>query len=409
MRIALVVTDLSNTRIGGISRVATELGRNLVALGHEVVAYLLRRPEAESPSQLDGMQLRYIEPFRTINADYPVVGFSRRAFARLLDDLERESFDVLQSFNLNSIALTQHHRQLAERKVATVLACYETIGMDVWAKWQEFRSSPSLRTLAQIAGESYLMGFHERRYLRLADAIVTEDENTRAALAKMGIDTARVHLAPSGVDVAAAVAANPPEVPTPWREGGPVIGYIGRVDPRKGVQYLLDAVARVRATFPRVQLVLVGGSRHGYDDTIRSVIARHGLEQHVHVLGRVPGEILPYYKLMDLIVIPSLSEGIPITLGEAMASRVPVVITRLPGVVPFVQPADLVHWADIASPASLVEAITTSLQQSDREGQIERAFAFIKQYTWRAVAERHAEVYRTVLRSGSPAPPLVSR
>ncbi len=399
MKIAMIVTDLSNTRIGGISRVATEIGRNLVKLGHEVTAYVLRREDAASPEEFDGIRMRYVEPFRSVNPDYPVVAFSRRAFAMLLADLEHEHFDVVQSFNLNSIALTKYHRQLKARNVSVVLSCYETIGMDVGAKAQEFRKLPSLKLLAQIMGESYLMWCHERRYLRLADAIITEDENTRAALAKMGISAGGVHLAPSGVDVDAAVATTPPDVPRPWEPGSPVIGYVGRVDPRKGVQYLIEAMPCVREKFPNAQLVLVGGSRHGYDETIRKLIARLGLKGQIHVLGRVPGDILPYYKLMDMIVIPSLSEGIPITLGEAMASRVPVTITRLPGVVPFVEPADLVHWADLGSPESLSEAMVASLENPDKAGQIERAFEFISRYTWLAVAERHAEVYRSTLRS----------
>lgn len=399
MKIALVVTDLSNTRIGGISRVATEVGRNLVALGHEVVAYVLRREGEESPDQFAGMSIRYVEPFRSVNSDYPVVGFSRRAFRQLLADLQHEAFDVVQTFNLNAIALTSCYAQLKAKNVAVVMSCYETIGMDVAAKAQEFRSLPSLKTLIQILGESYLMTMHERRYLKKTDAIITEDENTRAALGRMGIPESHVHLAPSGVDVEEASSAEVADVAKPWSDRGPVIGYVGRVDPRKGVQYLIDAMPQVRQAFPGAQLVLVGGSRHGYEQTIQQLIARQQLEGNVHVLGRVPGEILPYYQLMDRIVIPSLSEGIPITLGEAMASRVPVVITRLPGVVPFVKPASLVHWAELGSVSSLAEAIVASLRSDETEQQIEQAFKFISQYTWRAVAERHADVYRQTIAS----------
>ena len=62
MRIGLIVTDLSNARIGGISRVATEVGRNLVDLGHDVSAYVLRRDRNDSPAELGGIKLLYVEP-----------------------------------------------------------------------------------------------------------------------------------------------------------------------------------------------------------------------------------------------------------------------------------------------------------------------------------------------------------
>ena len=397
MRIGFVVTDLSNTRIGGISKVATEVGRNLVALGHEVVAYLLRREGKESPNEYDGIQIRYIEPFRSVNPDYPVVEFSRRAFRQIVEEGKSLGLDAIQTFNLNTIGLSRYHRQLKQQGIPVAMSCYETIGMDVHAKSQEFRSLPSLKTLVQILGESYLMLMHEKRYIKLADAVITEDENTRNALGRMGIDTSKVTLIPSGVDVERAQATVPPALDASWQESGPIIGYIGRVDPRKGVQYLLEAMPAVRQEYPQAQLVLAGGSRHGYDEVIKQMIARLGIADSVHVLGRVEGDILPYYKLMDRIVIPSLSEGIPITLGEAMASEVPVIITKLPGVVPFVKPAELVHWAELGSVESLSAAIIESLGDEQAESRKRRALEFISQYTWRAVARRHAEVYESLL------------
>ena len=80
-----------------------------------------------------------------------------------------------------------------------------------------------------------------------------------------------------------------------------------------------------------------------------------------------------------------------------MASEVPVVITRLPGVVPFVEPPDLVHWSDIASSASLAESIIAALKDPDREARIKRAADFIADYTWARVARRYAEVYAKLL------------
>ena len=377
--------------------VATEVGRNLVGLGHEVIAYLLRRPESDSPTEYEGIQIRYIEPFRSVNPDYPVVGFSRRAFQAIVQDQDSLKLDVIQSFNLNAIGLCRYHQQLKAMSLPVVMSCYETIGMDVQAKLQEFRSLPSVKTLIQILGESYLMWLHERRYIRLADAIVTEDQNTLNALDKMGIDTNKVTLIPSGVDVERAEATQPPAIEADWRNSTPVIGYIGRVDPRKGVQYLVEAMVAVRQKYPNAQLVLAGGSRHGYDQVIRQMISRLGVADCVHVLGRIAGDILPYYKLMDRIVIPSLSEGIPITLGEAMASQVPVVITKLPGVVPFVKPSDLVHWAELGSAESLATAIVASLEDEQVESRKQRALEFIRQYTWQNVAQRHADVYLSQL------------
>ncbi|MEE8245450.1 MAG: glycosyltransferase, partial [Pseudomonadales bacterium] len=236
MKIALVVTDLAPARIGGISRVATELGANLASLGHRVLAYVLQRDRNPGAREYRGIELRYIEPFPTPNRDYPVVGFSRRAFARLAVDARRESFDVVHSFNLNSIALPRFAGELSARGIKLAVSSFETIMMDVRAKFRESLSLLSPLTVPQIAFESYLAIAHERRYLGTADAVFTEDENTRGALLQMGIDDARVHVIPSGVDLEASRAASLPRVDL--GAPGPRVGYIGRADPRMGVQYL---------------------------------------------------------------------------------------------------------------------------------------------------------------------------
>ena len=129
MKIAFVVTDLSNTRIGGISRVATEVGANLVELGHEVTAYVLRRSPDQKAAALNGIRLRYIEPFPTLNLDYPVVGFSYRAFGQLKRDLSQDRFDIVQSFNLNAMALCRYAKTIGNAGGRVVVSSYETIMM----------------------------------------------------------------------------------------------------------------------------------------------------------------------------------------------------------------------------------------------------------------------------------------
>jgi len=398
VRIGFIVSDLSNTRIGGISRVATEIGANLVELGHQVVAYVLYRKGGERPLFYRGMAIRYIEPFRTLNPDYPVVGFSRRAFRMFNREGHEERFDLLQSFNLNAIAYPAYRGWIKERDTACVFSSFETVLMDVKAKALEFLSRPSWKIIPQVVFEAHLALVHERRYLSLADLVVTEDANTREALEKMGIAGEKIRLIPSGVDVERAERVTAPDLNIKQGSAGPVIGYIGRVDPRKGVQYLIMAFSTVREKYPHAVLFLAGGSRSGYDRTIKGLISKLGLGASVRFLGHIEGDILPYYMLADVVVIPSLSEGIPITLGEAMAARVPVVITRLPGVVPFVKPSDLVFWADIADSHSLSRAITDALADPEKTERVNKASNFIKSYSWRAVAERYLSAYQEAIK-----------
>ena len=100
MRIAFVVTDLSNVRIGGISRVATDVGAGMVRQGHQVVAYVLGRKGNDRPREHRGIELRYIEPFRNLNdfhvrAPLPDRIIDPLALAGAFEGLDEQKWDLI--------------------------------------------------------------------------------------------------------------------------------------------------------------------------------------------------------------------------------------------------------------------------------------------------------------------------
>lgn len=113
---------------------------------------------------------------------------------------------------------------------------------------------------------------------------------------------------------------------------------VSRIDPRKGLRVLPEAVAQLVARGIDATIDIVGPSigRPG-DEEIRAIdadaIARH-VEDRVHVVGPVPlEELLPLYRRYDVFVLPTLpGEGIPRVLLESMTSGMPVVTTRVSGI-----------------------------------------------------------------------------
>ena len=105
--------------------------------------------------------------------------------------------------------------------------------------------------------------------------------------------------------------------------------YVGRLDPQKGLGFLLDAAAKVAETLPRWHLALVGDGPERGPWESRSE-ANPVLKKRTHWLGRrddVPGLL----KAADLLVLPSLWEGMPNVVLEAMAARLAVVGTAVEG------------------------------------------------------------------------------
>jgi len=107
--------------------------------------------------------------------------------------------------------------------------------------------------------------------------------------------------------------------------------FLGRLDPwHKGIDHLLEAVAIARAKVPNIVLFLVGPKKRRYSTQIPELIERQGLINHVVLVGPLYDPVAKYSALAssDLFVLTSRFEGFPLTVLEAMACGVPVLVTR---------------------------------------------------------------------------------
>ena len=112
------------------------------------------------------------------------------------------------------------------------------------------------------------------------------------------------------------------------RETGPVIGLGVRLAEQKGITYLLQAMPVVAASFPDVSLVIAGVGE--LEEALKKEASDLGVEANVFFVG--PRLDMPeLLKLFDLYVLPSLWEGLPMVLLEAMAAGCPIVATDVGG------------------------------------------------------------------------------
>lgn len=112
--------------------------------------------------------------------------------------------------------------------------------------------------------------------------------------------------------------------------------FIGRLAGVKGAPIMLDAVAALRARHPGVHLTFVGDGPERPE--LEAKTADLGLEDVVTFAGyRSQGEVAEYLAATNIFVLPSFAEGLPVVLMEALASRVPVVTTRIAGVAELVE------------------------------------------------------------------------
>jgi glycosyltransferase involved in cell wall biosynthesis len=149
--------------------------------------------------------------------------------------------------------------------------------------------------------------------------------------------------------------------------GGPVVRllFVGRLTRAKGLQYLMSAVAELVRAGRRVHLDLVGDGE--LRDEISSQVEALGISDAVAFHGRVAlgDELLGRYRSADVFVLPSVSEGTPKVILEAMASCLPVVSTDVGGISTIVRSEENGLLVPPKSPPALATAVARIIDDGE--------------------------------------------
>jgi glycosyltransferase involved in cell wall biosynthesis len=155
-----------------------------------------------------------------------------------------------------------------------------------------------------------------------------------------------------------------------------VVGIVGRLQPWKGQDRLVKALADLRARGHDVHGLIVGGVAYdlspGYAAELEQLVADLGLSDRVTMTGQVP-DSTPYLGLMDVAVNASEEEPFGIVLLEAMAAGVPVVAVGNGGPLDIVVPGETGMLAAGGEPAQLADAIDELLASPDLRAEVAKA------------------------------------
>ena len=235
----------------------------------------------------------------------------------------------------------------------------------------------------------------ERLAARWTDRIITlTDAEAQQHLALMiGRPTQFVTI-PSGIDLDAVVAATPVRLAL----DGPVIGTVARLVPIKGHQYLVDAAPEILTRCPTARFVFVGEgeSRRVLEERVRTL----GLEDRVLFTG-YREDVPSLLAGMDLVVLPSLNEGMGRVLVMAMALGKPIVATRVGGVPELLADGEAGWLVPPADSAALARAISNLLSDLQRGRSLAEAGRLrVARYSAQAMVESLGRLYREVMADG---------
>jgi len=160
------------------------------------------------------------------------------------------------------------------------------------------------------------------------DAYVAVSVAVRDALVAGGVPTGDVTVIYNGVDVDALRDAAAEPAPASMPRERPLVGVVARLEPVKGVAQFVRAIAELAVDHPEARSVVVGSGPQ--ERTLRDLAAELRLEDRIAWLGTV-SPAAPVLDALDVVVMPSLSEGLPLVPLEAMALARPVVATEVGG------------------------------------------------------------------------------
>lgn len=238
-----------------------------------------------------------------------------------------------------------------------------------------------------LDGLNPLMRALARHISRRADAVIALSDDWRQRLLRRLPGTCIAVLA-NGVAEPKGRTARDPLAP-------PTFVFLGLLSTLKGIPVLLEAASAAQANW-RVQLAGNEGEP-GFVDRLRADIAARGLNERIQLLGPVVGEAKDKLLLQaDGFVLPSLAEGLPMSLLEAMAARLPVVVTTvgaMPEVIQHGRDGLLVPPGDPAALAAALDQLA-QLSPSDQAAMAQAAYEkYRARYSVDAMAANLLQLY----------------
>lgn len=173
---------------------------------------------------------------------------------------------------------------------------------------------------------------------------------------------------------------------------GKVVGYVGRLSPEKGIVNLLKAVPLVLEKEPDIRFVVIGdGPLYSYSV---EYVKREHLENEIRLVGRVlHSEVPEYLNGFRLYILPSLTEGMPGTILEAMACGTPVLTTPVGAIMDIIADQETGFIMENSSPECIAENIIRALRHPNLNGVADLARKLVEsQFSLDAARKKYQEV-----------------
>lgn len=337
-----------------------------------VLIALTRHPLTDPPLVIEAKRLGI-----TVATVHEEFRYDPRAFGQLVELIDRHELELLDAQTYKPLALGLYAR-FRRPKVALV-------------SWMHGFTQENLKIRLFSTAERFLH--------RFSDRVVCVSRPFAATLAAKGIDSGKIDVIANAIGDEEFAGLGPAEelaIEFEIPSATPVVGAIGRLSPEKGHLLLVRAWERIHQQMPEAKLLLVGdGPLRG---ELEQLVRELKLDGSVVFAGFRP-DGRRFFGLFDIMVLPSLAEGLPYVLLEAMIREVAVVASAV-GEVPEVllegSLGKLVPPGDVDALADRVVVLLRDGTERHRLAAAART-SVMERYSHAARTRAIAEVYGLAL------------
>jgi len=369
MKIAILTWNYLPKRAGGTEIATQSIARHLANRGHEVLVITTRDLGLPKETMGEGFRIYRVKPLNPKLLKYAFFCF--------------KTFLILRRFRPDVI-----HAQAMWTGLPALIAKI-VIGRPyvVWVRGSD------------VYFPRLFKGWLSRLILRNADTVIALTEDMKKELKKVYMRN--IVVIGNGVDAEQFCNHSRKDIrqKLSLKEDEKVIIFVGTIAPIKGVIYLIEAMSLIKQKRPETRLLIVGDGEERYN--LVMLVRKLNLEECTIFSGRIfHADVPKYLAASDVFVLPTLSEGFPNTIAEAMAAGLPIVSTRVRGLSEIVAEGNNGFLVEPRNPAQLAEKILLILHNDIlRDEMSANNKTWAKQHTWEKVAERLEEVCSGIVKN----------
>jgi glycosyltransferase involved in cell wall biosynthesis len=360
---------------GGIGYYVYNLSRKLIERGHKVTVITRGNAQKTRKEIIDGIDVFYVTFFPLYPFHLSLHGF----FVNSLLKSKDAEFDLI------------HLHSPLVPSISTTLPVVTTVhtAMRVDSRYHEVVDPYSL---AEKMQSMYFSPLAETKLLRLSTIVTTVSPSVAEELRAYGMDPESVKIMWNGVDERLFF-------PVSSKGKTEYVLYTGVLRARKGLFDLLKCATIVNEKVPSIKFIICGtGPLLG---KLKEQVFRKGLERQIIFTGRVQRKkLVQLYQEATIHVVPSLYEGLPTVLLEAMACGLPVVATNVGGNRDVVSSGTNGLLVSPRSPEEMAKTILTLLDNEPLRARIGACAreTIIRKYNWNLLTDNFINLYDSLLK-----------